>query len=241
MSNDYYVYILQRADGTPFYVGKGRHRRIDTTRDPRNGNNKHKKHILLQLLSTLGYVPYTLEREDLSNEEASLEEIRIIAFYGRKPAGILVNMTDGGDGVTKLTSEVHERRRQKMMGNKNGKGTTHSPETREKQRQAKLGNAWNRGRKKSPEHIAKIAEANARWRDTEIGKETMLRISQGHIGRKLSEESKARIRAARAKQVFSPETLAKMKKTPEQRARHSLAMKEAYRRKRERRLAAAAE
>jgi len=154
----FYAYLWLRADGTPYYVGKGTGRRAFA---------RHKHHyppkesrILLFYRSSEG--------------EAFETERELIANWGRKDLGLgcLINRTDGGEGPvgviqspekrariaeTLMGHPVLETTREKIRGNKNSLGYHHTEEvkargrarrlgvkataeTREKQRQKKIGN-----------------------------------------------------------------------------------------------------
>jgi hypothetical protein len=86
--NDFYVYAYLRTDDSPYYVGKGRgkrawadHKHIKVPSDPAR--------IILLLTGLTEARAFSMERV-------------LIAFYGRKDlgSGILVNLTDGGEGTT---------------------------------------------------------------------------------------------------------------------------------------------
>lgn len=96
--NIYYVYAYVRSsDGTPYYIGKGkngraycRHRHISAP------NDKNKIVILEKNLTEIGAL--ALER-------------RMIKWWGRKDlgTGILLNMTDGGEGASNPSKETRKK------------------------------------------------------------------------------------------------------------------------------------
>jgi hypothetical protein len=95
--NCYYTYAWLRADGTPYYIGKGsKGRAFDRRRrycPPRN-------RVLLL-------------KKNLTEEEAFRHEIYMISVFGRKDlqTGILHNKTNGGDGVAGLRHTSESRRK----------------------------------------------------------------------------------------------------------------------------------
>lgn len=97
--NQFYTYMWLREDGTPYYVGKG------------HGNRSHWRGIKSKLK------PPTEDRiivqEFDSEEDAFFSERLLISYYGRKDTkqGILVNHTDGGDGVTGLRHTEDSKKR----------------------------------------------------------------------------------------------------------------------------------
>lgn len=82
--NNYYTYAYLRENGTPYYIGKGKNRRI---------HNKHHK-IPLPPKNRRIYL-----KQNISEEKAFTHEIYMIAVFGRKDlgTGILLNMSNGGE------------------------------------------------------------------------------------------------------------------------------------------------
>ncbi len=111
-----YTYMWLREDGTPYYVGKGTHRRYRRMR--RGLACPPMERVLIQ--------------EFLTNEDALFAEMFLIAIYGRKDigTGILINRTDGGEGGTgtKHSEEWRKAVGKKLQGNKNSLGHKRSDE-----------------------------------------------------------------------------------------------------------------
>jgi len=157
----YYTYAYLRKDKTPYYIGKGKGRRLYT----KSGNEiklpKEKSRIIFL-------------KQNLTEEEAFKHEIYMIAVFGRKDlgTGILRNKTNGGEGSSGLIrSEEFKRKMSKIHKGKilskeqkqildEHRVKVHSSESKEKMSKSKIGNKWNVGRKLSKEHIEKIRQAN---------------------------------------------------------------------------------
>ena len=88
----YYVYAYIRVDGSPYYIGKGKHKHVATPKD------KSKIIFLETNLTELGAL--ALER-------------RMIKWYGKKcdRTGILRNLTDGGDGTSGFTHSTETKKK----------------------------------------------------------------------------------------------------------------------------------
>lgn len=237
--HDYYVYILFRPDtGVPFYVGKGRKGRWLMHQHHVKPGRSHKDNIFYQARQLGLEVPKVKIAERLTNAEACKIEIAFIAALGREPNGILVNKTAGGEGLADPSDEVRAKKRAWFLANLHRThspeaiakrviartGHEVSQETRDKIAQSL------RGSKHSPEVIAKRAAAvskalagKKRKPYTPERKERRrlemieqwksnpdLRSGFTRKGVKISEETRAKMRAAALGRIISPEQRAKV-------------------------------
>ena len=112
---EFYVYAHKRGDNNEiFYIGKGNKKRcIDT-----NNRNFH----WINIVNKYNYYVEILYN-NLSEEDAFKIEAELISKYGRldNKTGLLVNMTDGGEGSKgiKFTDEWKKNKSISMTGNKN--------------------------------------------------------------------------------------------------------------------------
>jgi hypothetical protein len=189
--NIYYVYAYLRKDGTPYYIGKGK--------DNRAYAKNHRS--FPKDLSRIVF----LER-NLTEIGALALERRYIAWYGRKDqkTGSLINLTDGGESNSGwiMPGCVKQKISQSKLGSVPwNTGKQHSEVTRQKlveahkrrnpvsdETRCKMSKAHNN---RSPEVLAKYKQA-AQNRPP-ISEQTREKMRQSKLGKRLSEETKAKI------------------------------------------------
>jgi len=124
MENNYCVYFYLRQDKTPYYVGMGKKQRPFAKHAHRQnkGDFKPENNDLILIV-----------HENLSQQEAYDLEIKYIKEYGRKcDGGILINLTEGGEGA-----KHNEETRKKLSLIKTGLKA--SDETKKKMSEAQKG------------------------------------------------------------------------------------------------------
>jgi len=106
----FYVYILARPNGKPFYVGNFQRARVYHHEDEaRSGHKCHKCNIIRKIWRSGGEVQrYTVLTTD-DEQEAFAYEMELILLYGRST---LANQTDGGQGQSGRTFSEETRARQ---------------------------------------------------------------------------------------------------------------------------------
>jgi hypothetical protein len=89
--NDYYTYAYLKADGSPYYIGKGKGNRLYDHRGKNCIPPKDKNRIIKL-------------KQNLTEEAAFRHEIYMIAVFGKKcdGTGILMNIADGGNSPPKM-------------------------------------------------------------------------------------------------------------------------------------------
>ncbi len=180
----YYVYALFDYRGDVFYIGKGKGKRWNWHLSDCNLKAPtYKNNIIKKTKRLLGSVPRVKIAEGLSEGDAHAMEVALIKAIGRFPDGPLVNATDGGEGNS-------------------GRPTVHSVETR-----AKIS-ASHVGKSRGPmpaETRAKISIANSN-----PSPELRAFRSAMSKGKTVSEETREKIRIARANQIITEETKRKL-------------------------------
>jgi len=127
----YYTYAYLRTDKTPYYIGKGKGKRLYDKSRKGVKPPKDKSRIILL-------------KQNLTEEEAFKHEIYMIAVFGRKDlgTGILHNRTNGGDGSSGWIATPELRKR--MSEYRKGKKLKPlSKETKQKLREINLGKKHN--------------------------------------------------------------------------------------------------
>lgn len=217
----YYVYVLFRENGVPFYVGKGQRDRW-TTHEwyARRGAKGYRFNIIRAMLARGAEVPRVKLHEGLTEECAHRYETALIVAVGRYPHGPLVNQTDGGEGTSGLsrkhTPEQTAKIRKALLGRKHTAeslakmraahaGKRHSPETKAKMSAALRGRkpapqaiaagvALRKGKRLSAQHIANLSAVR-------LGKpqspELIAKRAAALRGKKLSPEHRANVRAGK--------------------------------------------
>jgi hypothetical protein len=213
----FYVYEHWRPDlDIPFYVGKGSGDRYN----PARTRNTHHTRIKKKLKILGMCVEVRMVASGLTEDVALSLEIERIAFW-RNNGVELSNKTSGGEGLKSPTEEVlqkmrdsskkrwdnHENRKKHSILTKNGmdneivkekisywKGKTMSETTKQKMSISAKKNV------KTPEHIAKIAAK-------QIGNKRGIG-NKSHLGQKMSEETRAKMRESQKQRRLHEKELA---------------------------------
>ena len=163
----FYTYAYLREDRTPYYIGKGKERRIYST-NRRFKPPKDKSRIIFL-------------KQNLTEEESFRHEVYMIAVFGRKDlgTGILHNRTDGGEGSSGVVKSNETK--EKLSKARKGKiNKPHSEETKRKISEALKG-------KNNPNYNKPLSDETKRKM-----KETIKRNKNKKIKRKQRDEIKGR-------------------------------------------------
>jgi len=116
-----YIYILHKANGEPFYVGKGcnNFRALEHAREARRTKKlSHKLNVIRAMHRSNETIRYVLEMGFSSELQALDRERILIEEIGRHDLkrGPLTNQTDGGEGTSNPSEESRQRRRETLWG-----------------------------------------------------------------------------------------------------------------------------
>lgn len=108
----FYVYLLLRPNGTPFYVGKGRGRRVFSHETEALGDGcTHKLNVIRAIAQAgkdLAYEIVAFYDTERECHRRDIEEIQRIGRHDLK-TGPPTNPTAGGEGATGLSEETRQR------------------------------------------------------------------------------------------------------------------------------------
>ena len=150
----YYTYAYLREDRTPYYIGKGKGKRIHKKGKTEIKPPKDKTRIIFL-------------KQNLTEEEAFKHEIYMIAVFGRKDlgTGILYNRTDGGDGIKNPSEKTRKKMSESHKGeNHYNYGKSLSEEHKRKLSVVQKGEKhYNYGKSLSEEHRKNISKSKEKY------------------------------------------------------------------------------
>lgn len=121
----FYVYVLYRPDGTPFYVGVGSVHRRDTYHrierheiEARSRKcDTHKVRVIRSIWASQASVGYSIDSFHEKKDQVFFRECELIASLGRvgDGTGPLVNQTKGGCGLLDPSPDVLRRMHEKIV------------------------------------------------------------------------------------------------------------------------------
>ena len=169
--NRFYTYAYLREDGTPYYVGKGKGKRIYSNQ--RSINKPTEDRIIFL-------------KQNLTEEEAFKHEIYMIAVFGRKDlgTGILHNKTNGGEGGSGrvITEEMKNQISDKLKGQKFSEDRRKNISKALKGKSAvwNIGNTYNKGKKFTEEQKKRLSESRKGMIFSDEHRKNLSIAHQGH-------------------------------------------------------------
>jgi len=188
MNNKYYTYAYLREDRTPYYIGKGKGKRV-YYKSKREGLRVPKDRNRIIFL-----------KKNMNEEEAFKHEVYMIAVFGRKDlgTGILHNKTNGGDGCSGYCWSKTSRQKISIAQ----KGRVVSNKTKQK-----LSDI-NKGKTLTEETKRKIGDFN---KDKTLSQETKEKIRLARIGTKRTDETRKKL--SEIAKNRNPEVVERMRQT----------------------------
>ena len=210
-----YLYHHIRLDTNEvFYVGIGINSKSYKTPFKRANSNRNRSKFWHYIVSKAGY-KVEIIFENMSRDEACIKESDHIKLYGRRDieTGILVNMTNGGDGLNgHIFTDEHKKRigikhkgrvfsdESKKRMSESAKGKKLSSETKRKISEALKGNKYSFGFKHNEETKKKVSLSgigNKNMLGKHHSEETKKHLSEVLKGRVLSDVHKKNISISR--------------------------------------------
>lgn len=209
------------------YVGKTQYQTVEVRfkqhlKDSANGK-QYRVYRWMRILHNYGLIPTVLVLESGAGAGVDEAEKRWISWY--RPWGRLTNLTDGGEGSSKLFQSEEKRRkiseswkyrvvsdvtRKKMSELRKGKPLNHSAESRAKA--AERCHELNK-RPKSAETRKKIGDASRGRKRPPMPDSQRRKISAARLGKKLtvprSAETRAKLSLSLKGRVIKPESIVK--------------------------------
>lgn len=210
----FYVYVIFRPwDGSPCYVGKGKG---DRWRQFGARSNRHLLRIIAKAQRLGLDLPIIKVRENLTEAEAFQTERAFIAAIGRGKRGPLVNLTDGGEGVSGLkhSEKTKQKSREEKLEYFSNPAMCEktSAATKAAMARADVKENTSKAQKLRFQNPNELAKASQRRKGSKQSPETCAKIGASHAGQKRSAEQCANMTLAQLRRPPpTPETIAKMR------------------------------
>jgi hypothetical protein len=115
----FYVYMLSRPNGSPFYIGKGQKNRIfQHEKEAQTQALSYKLNIIRKIDQSHEEIDYQILDFFANEEDCFQKEIDEILRLGRYDlkTGPLANLTDGGEGASGISEETKRKIDEKFHG-----------------------------------------------------------------------------------------------------------------------------